>query len=571
MDQDLIDLISACKGEDVGQSRREPLLERLRQDWEFQQAFVDEIRMLGMLKAVQSLEPRWLRLQDELGWSLDSPFAEKDREAVSMRKPRGVPPGRGIRPERWKWRAAALVAAVGLCLIAVTTGYLRSPRHRREATSAVAVVTPPYPQIDVEVGIAMVVDLHEVRWERADEPHPSVGDLLAPGRLRLRSGRATISMLNGAVLIVEGPADLDLFSIDRIFCREGKLRTRVPKGAEGLVVSSPGASVLDLGTEFGLNVEAGGKSSVKVFEGKVEAMMRTGSGNQNISRYFNADHTFELDPKTDAIKDTDSAGSEGFVAPLDLPVPPLSLDPSYPDAILASDPWSYWRFEASSSEGDSVPNTLAGRPSLRVVGPVRFRSESENNHYAEFPARESAQYLAMDGLWEPPSRPGYAVELWFLPRGIDHSSLISMPAPSDTNFHFFFMETGSRNRHAMHPPATVRLLDRWPPAIGGGYNIYSKRTYTPYRWHHLVGQMNAGRMELYLDGEPTYSLRTDLDHPTIPCQVLLGRLSTLPIREGDNSRWFHGRPFVGLLDEVALYSHPLSLKEIQNHRRLAGK
>ena len=34
-------------------------------------AFVDEVRLLGMLKAVQATEPRWLVLEDELGWSAD--------------------------------------------------------------------------------------------------------------------------------------------------------------------------------------------------------------------------------------------------------------------------------------------------------------------------------------------------------------------------------------------------------------------------------------------------------------------------------------------------------------------
>ena len=66
---DLIDLIAASRGEDLAPGRLEQLLSRLREDEAFQQAYVDEIRMLGMLKTVQSPESRWLRLEDELGWS----------------------------------------------------------------------------------------------------------------------------------------------------------------------------------------------------------------------------------------------------------------------------------------------------------------------------------------------------------------------------------------------------------------------------------------------------------------------------------------------------------------------
>jgi hypothetical protein len=70
-------------------------------------------------------------------------------------------------------------------------------------------------------------------------------------------------------------------------------------------------------------------------------------------------------------------------------------------------------------------------------------------------------------------------------------------------------------------------------------------------------------MELFLDGEPTYSSRVDIDHPTTSCQFLLGRLSTVPIDD-----WLHNRAFVGCLDEVALYNHPLAIEEIRLHREL---
>jgi hypothetical protein len=191
------------------------------------------------------------------------------------------------------------------------------------------------------------------------------------------------------------------------------------------------------------------------------------------------------------------------------------------------------------------------------------------NQSAVFAAGELSQYLVMDGHWTPESKSGYAAELWFLPEMIDHSSLISMPSPQDTNKHAFFLEIGSRNRHAIHPPSFVRFLDRSPPGLDGGYNIYSLHPYVPGRWHHLVGQMNQGRMELYLDGEPTFSVPTDLGHPTTPCQVILGRLSTLPDKEGDDTLWFHGRPFAGRLDEVVLYDRPLTPEEIRLHHRLA--
>ena len=70
MDQDLQDLLALWLGDhDPGEERRAALLARMRADEAFRGAFVAEIHLHGMLKAVQSPEPRWLRLEDAIGWS----------------------------------------------------------------------------------------------------------------------------------------------------------------------------------------------------------------------------------------------------------------------------------------------------------------------------------------------------------------------------------------------------------------------------------------------------------------------------------------------------------------------
>ena len=70
MEPDLRDLLACWRGDhDPGEARRATLVARLRDDEAFRRAFVDELCLLGMLKAVQSAEPRWLRLEDEVGWS----------------------------------------------------------------------------------------------------------------------------------------------------------------------------------------------------------------------------------------------------------------------------------------------------------------------------------------------------------------------------------------------------------------------------------------------------------------------------------------------------------------------
>ena len=91
MDPDLRDLLAAWLGGGGEAARRDELLARVRRDEGFRRAFVDEIRMLGMLRAVQAAEPRWLRLEDELGWIAAERATQEALKEGVMRRLRGLP------------------------------------------------------------------------------------------------------------------------------------------------------------------------------------------------------------------------------------------------------------------------------------------------------------------------------------------------------------------------------------------------------------------------------------------------------------------------------------------------
>jgi len=165
----------------------------------------------------------------------------------------------------------------------------------------------------------------------------------------------------------------------------------------------------------------------------------------------------------------------------------------------------------------------------------------------------------MDGTWAPPRDPGYAVELWFLPERISHAALAGLVvprAPGDYN-HLFLLELTVKDRQSLFPPASVRFLHRWPPELWGGDNLFSPDHYVPYRWHHVVAQTRGDRMELYLDGATLPSLSLSSERATEACQFLVGRLKP-------PGNW-ESRPFVGRIDELALYDRPLSAEEVRRH------
>jgi hypothetical protein len=95
---------------------------------------------------------------------------------------------------------------------------------------------------------------------------------MRPGKtLRLERGLAEIEFDRGARVILQGPAGLDLVSGSSARLLYGTLTARVPAHARGFTVLSPSGRVVDLGTEFGLSVDRGGATSIRVFKGEVEA------------------------------------------------------------------------------------------------------------------------------------------------------------------------------------------------------------------------------------------------------------------------------------------------------------
>jgi hypothetical protein len=327
--------------------------------------------------------------------------------------------------------------------------------------------------------------------------------------------------------------------------------------------------VVDLGTEFALNVGLDGKTRGRIFLGKLEAALLDSAGSPRRSFLLdaakaNSSKAFEVDSKSGKIEAV--AGSEDFVSASDPAVPPLVLDDRYPAAVMGSRPWGYWRFE--SLEGGSTPNEVPGRPPLQATGPIRLAGSAEGgeSRSVEFRAAKVPQFLAMGEDWHPSWRTGYAVEFWCLSRSIGHASLISLVSPKDTDHHIFLMELTSRNRLTIHKPASVRLLHRWPPGWEGGDNAYSQEPYVPFRWHHFVGQVNGDRIELYKDGEPSTLPSAAPERAEVPCQLVLGRLTAMP-----GSGLSVDRPFVGRIDEFALYDRPLTVEEIRDHYYLGAE
>ena len=90
------------------------------------------------------------------------------------------------------------------------------------------------------------------------------------GVIKIESGLLEITHRSGSRLLIEGPAAYEVTGENTGRFAYGKLVAQVPPGAEGFVVNCPDGKVIDLGTEFALQVNPeDGRMEVGVFRGEV--------------------------------------------------------------------------------------------------------------------------------------------------------------------------------------------------------------------------------------------------------------------------------------------------------------
>lgn len=103
------------------------------------------------------------------------------------------------------------------------------------------------------------------------------GDVLPGGLFELDSGVVEIDFFCGATVLVEGPATIDLESDWSIRLLAGRLRANVPPAARGFIVKAADSEIIDLGTEFAL--EVGPENiHVQVIDGEVKLRGGTHNG-----------------------------------------------------------------------------------------------------------------------------------------------------------------------------------------------------------------------------------------------------------------------------------------------------
>lgn len=117
--------------------------------------------------------------------------------------------------------------------------------------------------------------------------------------IRMTSGIVQVEFASGAQLALQGPAELRVDSDMECFLQNGTLTVLAPPEASRFTVKSPTGNVIDLGTEFGIVVDAEGQMDVHVLDGEVEVEV-----GDDERRKLVENEAATIDPQKKQIEDT---------------------------------------------------------------------------------------------------------------------------------------------------------------------------------------------------------------------------------------------------------------------------
>jgi hypothetical protein len=114
----------------------------------------------------------------------------------------------------------------------------------------------------------------------------------------LHKGVLEIEFLYGARVVIEGPAQFRLESAEKLRLDAGRAYAKVPGSARGFVIGTPNSTIIDLGTEFGVQVDIDGTSTVHMLKGQATLIPGV-KGNKGESQLLTRGQARQVDSSGD--------------------------------------------------------------------------------------------------------------------------------------------------------------------------------------------------------------------------------------------------------------------------------
>ncbi len=439
-------------------------------------------------------------------------------------------------PKKRVMPVLALAACLALLAAGVWSLWFRQSGTKGGATST---------------AVAMLTRAVDVHWSQGMQA-PQVGSALQPGWLRLQSGLAQVVFYNGARVVLEGPAELQIISPSEAVCPIGRLLAEVPEPARGFRLKTDHLNVVDLGTAFGIDATHS-RTEVHVFKGKVEFSLGT-TPKQSLSEGQAVVVQGSASPRLT------TASTAAFSSMFEFQQRSLASEAfryeqwQFASAQLNQDTSLVVRldFEHLGSSDWTLRNTAERNQSVReatIVGCQRGEGRWREKQALEFQNVNDRVRLSVPGEFE-----SLTLSAWVCIKGLDRqfNSLFMCDGFDAGTIHWLIRNDGVLGLTVFGPGSDNYQIMASPPVL----------TIDKFgMWVHLAVVLDGkGRQVVqYLNGSPVSHHKLKLGPPFRLGAAELGNWNA---RSGPNPAPILIRNLSGALDEFVLFSRALSDAEI---------
>lgn len=249
--QERLLLIDSLLDDTISDADRLRIEAELIVDAEVRQEYYQRVRLSVLLDREASEQPASIGMEPRA----NSARAESDRLAAP-------------RTYRWlKMLSGSLIAIAASVLVLVVLK--RGEFQPQGELSPLAQQVPANPENIAGLsasGFAVLNGQQHAVWSGSKFAE---GDLLPAGELHLASGLAHLELFSGVQVVLEGESRFRIDSPMQLTMLKGTARAHVPEPAQGFRIKTASGDVVDLGTEFSVNVDEDG-ADVHVIDGEVE-------------------------------------------------------------------------------------------------------------------------------------------------------------------------------------------------------------------------------------------------------------------------------------------------------------
>ncbi len=461
-----------------------------------------------------------------------------------------------VIPRSVAWLTAAAILLFGL--------WVAVPRIDEDPGSGAddsQITQAPRLEVQEMPVVALLEGAFNVRWGQAgdtgtgDTELEAGSEIRAGQRLVLERGVAQIQSHRGAVVVLEGPCEIAFVDEHRVRLAYGRIVGKCPTSdSKGFTVDTPSATIVDLGTEFGVHTTSEGLTEVHVMTGKVSLAPRT-ADNEASEVELGAGRGGIVTSGSSQIVEIESTPAQ-FVSSLE--DASSNAMQQYVSSVTSLNPLVYYRFE--SLAGGVAINEMGSKYFGFADGAVSTVRIGSVGNAASFSSDQAGHIRVDQTISELRNAEAYTIECWAKPNNAlaIYGSLVSMTTPEREALAASGLVLHGLSEEAGAERGLLRFYHRNPPSSETGTEVYSQRRWAVDQWMHIAAVKDRTSAKLYINGELVAVLDDTTAFPDTEFVTKIGIHQTQPEAR-------QKRPYEGLIDEVAIYDRALTVNDIESH------